>query len=446
MLHEDLLLRPAPAELAPARWPSLDPSGGEELVDRPVRLDLLVVATEDGFEVLPGGIARTADDGPETLKDVWVAVPESAAMPDEEAAASAVPDRVMLRSAASTFPTMTRSIGADLFWFGRYLERVDATARLLRTVLDASNDLDAERSRSAGTARTVLLRAVTEVTTTYPGFVELDLGDGEAVRTEIESLLTDAARPGSLAQSSAALAHTTRSLRDLFSDDVWPVFTRMRMRTRGGLPEHRPLEQHPLEERLSAVVDGCLTLSGAVADAMPRDLGWDLTEIGRKIERTMTLLTLLRATLGRRRTRSAEERIAGAVALITESSASYRRAYHAAVQPELLVELLLSDTTLPRSIAFQLDRLGQALDRLPEPAPSPDLRAPMSALRARLAGWEPAELLGPLPGATPDDGVPTALLAEVDAATASLRELATALEDRFFRRTEAASRWGVDDV
>ena len=70
----------------------------------------------------------------------------------------------------------------------------------------------------------------------------------------------------------------------------------------------------------------------------------------------------------------------------------------------------------------------------------------MSALRARLAGWEPAELLGPLPGATPDDGVPTALLAEVDAATASLRELATALEDRFFRRTEAASRWGVDDV
>ena len=446
MLHEDLLLRPAAAEVAPALWPSLDPSGGEELVGRPVRLSLVVMAGQDGFEVLPGGIARTVDEGPEALKDVWVAVPESAAVPDEEADGRSFPEQAMLRPTASAFPTMTRSVGSDLFWFGRYLERVDATARLLRTVLDASNDLDAERSRSAGTARTVLLRAVTEVTTTYPGFVELDLGDGEAVRTEIESLLTDAARPGSLAQSSAALAHTTRSLRDLFSDDVWPVFTRMRMRTRGGLPEHRPLEQHPLEERLSAVVDGCLTLSGAVADAMPRDLGWDLTEIGRKIERTMTLLTLLRGTLGRRRTRSAEERIAGAVALITESSASYRRAYHAAVQPELLVELLLSDTTLPRSIAFQLDRLGQALDRLPEPAPSPDLRAPMSALRARLAGWEPAELLGPLPGATPDDGVPTALLAEVDAATASLRELATALEDRFFRRTEAASRWGVDDV
>ena len=451
MLHEDLLLRPAPAELAPARWPSLDPSGGEELVDRPVRLDLLVMATEDGFEVLPGGIARTADDGPETLKDVWVAVPESAAMPDEEAAASAVPDRVMLRSAASTFPTMTRSIGADLFWFGRYLERVDATARLLRTVLDASNDLDAERSRSARTAREVLLRAVTEVTTTYPGFVELDLRDGEAVRTEIESLLTDPGRPGSLAQSSAALAHTTRSLRDLFSDDVWPAFTRMRLRARGGVAEPRPLEQPPLEQWLSAVVDGCLTLSGAVADAMPRDLGWDLTEIGRKIERTMTLLALLRATFGHRRARGAEERIAGAVAQITESGVSYRRSYHAAVQPELLVELLMDDATLPRSLAFQLDRLGQALDRLPEPAPSPELRAPMAALRTRLAGWEPHELLRPLPepassGGTTPAGAPTALLTEVDAATDSLRALATALEDRFFRPTESTSRWGVDDV
>jgi hypothetical protein len=29
---------------------------------------------------------------------------------------------------------------------------------------------------------------------------------------------------------------------------------------------------------------------------------------------------------------------------------------------------------------------------------------------------------------------------------ASLRELATALEDRFFRPSESTSRWGVDDV
>jgi uncharacterized circularly permuted ATP-grasp superfamily protein/uncharacterized alpha-E superfamily protein len=441
MLHEDLLLRPAPAEAAPARWPSLDPSGGAELVGRPVTLDLLVMGTEDGFEVLPGGIARTADEHPEALKDVWVAVPDTAAVPDEDPADRvSAPPAAALRASVSAFPTMTRSVGSDLFWFGRYLERVDSTARLLRTVLDTTNDLDAERSGSARTARSVLLHAITEVTTTYPGFPGLDLRDREAVRAEVESLLGDVGRPGSLAQSAAALAHTTRTLRDLISDDVWPVITRMRRQVGGGA------DPRPLEQWLTEIVDGCLTLSGAVADAMPRNLGWDLTEIGRKIERTMSLLALLRAALGRRRTRAAEERIAGAVALITESGASYRRSYHAAVQPELLVELLLSDTTLPRSIAFQLDRLDQALDRLPETAPSPELRAPMSALRARLTAWEPYELLRPLPGTAPGQGAPTAMLEEVEAAMASLRELATALEDRFFRPSESTSRWGVDDV
>lgn len=258
---------------------------------------------------------------------------------------------------------------------------------------------------------------------------------------EIESLLTHRGRPGTLAQSYAALTHTTRTLRDLISDDIWPVIARMnqRLRSLGGQ------DVQPVEQRLTDIVDGCLTLSGAVADSMPRNLGWDLTEAGRKIERTMSLLALLRGALGHRRTRAAEARIAGAVALVTESGASYRRSYHAAIQPELLLELLLTDTTLPRSIAFQLDRLGQALDRLPDVTPSPELRAPLIALRSRISGWEARELLSPL-GGEAADGAPTALLEEADAAMDTLRELATALENRFFHPSESTSRWGIDDV
>lgn len=445
MLHEDLLLRPAAPEATGAGWLSVDPAGGDELIERPVRIQLLVMGTEDGYEVLPGGIATTADDGPPALKDVWVTVPETSPVtdPSEPGATSAEP-RIPARSRGmlSAYPAMTRSIGSDLFWFGRYLERVDSTARLLRTVLDTINDLDAEHSPAARTAQAVLLEAVTEATTTYPGFLDLDLQDRAEVRTELESLLTDRARPGSLAQSYTALAHTTRTLRDLISDDVWPVIARMRQEVRALGRADSP----PLEQGLTDIVDGCLTLSGAVADSMPRNLGWDLTEVGRKIERAMSLLALLRATLGRRRTRAAEVRVAGAVALITESGASYRRSYHAAVQPELLLELLLSDTTLPRSIAFQLERLGMALDRLPEVTPSPELRTPLIALRSRIGSWEARELLRPVAETDDSASAPTALLEEVDAAIDLLRELATALENRFFRPSESTSRWGIDDV
>ena len=443
MLHEDLQLRPAEPGTERTGWLSLDPDGGDELIERPVRIQLLVTGTEDGYEVLPGGIATTADDGPAALKDVWVGVPETSAVPDRSG--SGLPEHrpaAASRGVLTAYPAMTRSIGSDLFWFGRYLERVDSTARLLRTVTDTVNDLGSEHSSAARTAQTVLLEAVTEITTTYPGFHESDLQDRSAVQAELESLLSDLGRPGSLAQSYTALAHTTRTLRDLISEDVWPVIARMRQ----GVRALSAQDGQPLEQGLTDIVDGCLTLSGAVADSMPRNLGWDLTEAGRKIERAMSLLALLRAALGRRRTRAVEARVAGAVARITESGASYRRAYRAAVQPELLVELLLNDTTLPRSIAFQLDRLGAALDRLPEVTPAPELRAPLIALRSRIGSWDPQELLRPTEEADADEGAPTALLEEADAAIDLLRELATALENHFFHPSESTSRWGVDDV
>src|SRR5699024_682877 len=257
--------------------------------------------------------------------------------------------------------------------------------------------------------------------------------------TELTGLLSDLGRPGSLAQSFTALTYTTRTLRDLVTDDVWPVIARMRSRLRS----LEPGNSVPLEQGLSEIIDSCLTLSGAAADAMPRNLGWDLTEVGRKIERTLSLLALVRATLGRRRTRAAEARIAGAVASVTESGASYRRSYHAALQPELLLDLLLTDATLPRSIAFQLDRLDAVIDRLPEVSPTPELRAPLKAVRARVEGWRARELLRPLDAS---EGAATLLLEEADAAIALLRELATAVENRFFRPSDSASLWGFDDV
>ncbi|MGO2586146.1 MAG: hypothetical protein ACTH9F_12465, partial [Brachybacterium tyrofermentans] len=104
----------------------------------------------------------------------------------------------------------------------------------------------------------------------------------------------------------------------------------------------------------------------------------------------------------------------------------------------------------------------------------------LTALRSRIGSWQPQELLRPAstPGTVSDSpsgspsgsvpgppsaptptpappsaptpaargGAPTSMLEEADAAIGSLRELATALENRFFRPSESTSRWGIDDV
>lgn len=87
LLHEDLQLRSADlSDLDRIATSScLDPNGGDEPVQRPLALRLLMVATADGFSVLPGGIATTLDAAPEAMKDVWVLQPERSGIADDPA-------------------------------------------------------------------------------------------------------------------------------------------------------------------------------------------------------------------------------------------------------------------------------------------------------------------------------------------------------------------------
>ena len=106
LLHEDLLLRPAEPGTVPSGWLGIDPDGGDELIERPLVLRLLVMGTEDGYEVLPGGVGVTADDAPEALKDVWVMGPETSAVPaeGEPAPSSAEQAAPLTRGVLTAYP------------------------------------------------------------------------------------------------------------------------------------------------------------------------------------------------------------------------------------------------------------------------------------------------------------------------------------------------------
>src|SRR5699024_10319136 len=64
LLHRDLQLRLAEPVTVPSGWLGIDHEGGDELIERPLVLRLLVMGTEDGYEVLPSGVGVTADDAP----------------------------------------------------------------------------------------------------------------------------------------------------------------------------------------------------------------------------------------------------------------------------------------------------------------------------------------------------------------------------------------------
>ena len=106
------------------------------ITPRPFVLRVFAAATPDGWTIMPGGFCRIAEqldaravsmgDGARAA-DVWVvsekAVSTSTLLPAE--------DNVRIRRIAGLVPSRAAD---NLFWLGRYLERAEATLRLVRAL------------------------------------------------------------------------------------------------------------------------------------------------------------------------------------------------------------------------------------------------------------------------------------------------------------------------
>jgi uncharacterized alpha-E superfamily protein len=114
---------------------------------------------------------------------------------------------------------------------------------------------------------------------------------------------------------------------------------------------------------------------------MTRGQAWRFLDLGRRLERAMTLVTLLRGTLSARCDR--EGPLLEAVLEIADSGMTYRRRYLAMLQSAPVVDLLLTDETNPRSVVYQVRALVdhvRALPALPGAGvKSPQLRLALEA-------------------------------------------------------------------
>ena len=112
------------------------------ITPRPFVLRVFAAATAEGWTIMPGGFCRIADqadaravsmgDGARAA-DVWVisdrAVPATTLLP--------AIDTVRIRRIAGWVPSRAAD---NLFWLGRYLERAEATLRLIRALASSPRD------------------------------------------------------------------------------------------------------------------------------------------------------------------------------------------------------------------------------------------------------------------------------------------------------------------
>jgi uncharacterized alpha-E superfamily protein len=122
---------------------------------------------------------------------------------------------------------------------------------------------------------------------------------------------------------------------------------------------------------LNRLITDLAAFSGMEMENMTRGHGWRFLNLGRRLERSVNLLAVLREALGV--SRSADGAIVEPLLEIADSSMTYRRRYYA--QPRLApaLHLLLLEETNTRGLAFQLAAVSEHIGLLPRDpaAPSP---------------------------------------------------------------------------
>jgi uncharacterized alpha-E superfamily protein len=169
-----------------------------------------------------------------------------------------------------------------------------------------------------------------------------------------------------------ALLDATYAVRDQLSTDTWLVVGTLD-RLLVELSGPGQASQADVQGALQRVMQSLLALSGLGAESMVRDLGWHFMDGGRRLERSLQLIALLRATLTEARDTATDSLVLESVLTTAESIITYRRRYRSQAQLQTLLDLLLLDEANPRSLAHQLQRLASDLDALP-PAPDGRLR------------------------------------------------------------------------
>lgn len=426
----------------PARWaattiatPSLAPCfSGSSLCPLPVALRLFAVSDAEGWHALPGGLARVLDGVAPMAgrlprsgwcKDVWVLADEEA--PIIGPAAQALPP-LPIRRGGGDIPSR---VADNLFWLGRYVERLDRAARLIRATLTRLRrgvPLPREVAEVAALAR--CLREA--------GLIDAEALPGGGSTTALAAALAHAARAdGTVGRLQGRIASLTETVRDRLTDDMHATFI-LSLRAARASGETAGTGLESLSRAMVANLRFATAVAGVASENMVRGGGWLFLELGRRLERAQAILAEIGLVLDQ-----PPARVEAGLRLVLElcdSVITYRSRYLAVLQPAPVLDLVLADAANPRGLAFQLAAIRAALA---EVSGAPD--DPIAGQAHTIAREAEALVLSILNA--PDQAVAAADLPRRLAAMAdALGRLSDALTRRYFALLPVARSLGMDEA
>lgn len=323
------------------------------LEPHPMSVRVFAAATPDGWKVMPGGFCRISEEPDARAvsmrngmrsSDVWV----TSSQPVAQVTLLPTPDRINIRRVTGTLPSRAAD---NLFWLGRYLERGEATLRLVRALLGRLIDADPAPERGD------TIRQLAGMLVAW-GAAPNDKGK-RTPAAQAHAALYSVEDYGSVTASIREARRTASVIRERLSVDAWRLFSDLQRQL---FPETARM---PSEGETFEIADRTLkslaAFSGLSQENMVRGAGWRFLDIGRRLERGIATCRFAR--------QFADSHASGdsldALLDLTDSQITYRSRYLLGASLQPVLDLVVLDPYNPRSVAFQIERLDAEIAALP---------------------------------------------------------------------------------
>lgn len=358
LLAARIQAHPARFAASEAPTPSVAPCVGLAGLDaKPIALRMFLVFDGVAWRAMPGGLARALSEEDALAgrlprdalsKDVWVMADEATAV--QGVLGLATPN-LPIRRASGDLPSR---VADNFFWLGRYLERLEETARLQRALI-------ARIMRPSATPR-----EISELQLLTSCLVASRMMKAEDASTLSSKMLSAAVlrafRPkGPLPDLFEDISHQVDQLRDRLTGEMYSTLTRflrdLRDAKRRLPPDSDPRALEAASAFTAEIMQFAAQVAGLAAENMVRGGGRLFLDFGRRMERAYAIVGQLALMLDQPQAATQPGRIEAGLRLALElrdSVITYRSRYLAILQPAPALDLILADDGNPRGLAFQL--------------------------------------------------------------------------------------------
>lgn len=334
-----------------------------------------LIADGDGYKVMQGGLTRSsAVKGKFEIsnqlggisKDSWIITDTPTEYLEKTV------ERKNTNNQLNN--SLTSRNAENLFWLGRLSERTMALRSFLKIILNRLNENVVKQNNKQPEFLVVLLKSLTHLSQTYPGFVGKETKDGQIFDNEtifenpineLLLLINDSKKPGSVVYNVQSLLNTINQVSEKWNHDTRRIINLLED-SHLSLKNTNTNNINHVNHALDKLHIRLFSFYGNIYETLPRDNGFYLMEAGKNVERILSLISVFRSTFNYKKPAEEEALLMEAILENHHLLAQYRVIYKSHLSLKAVINMVFLEKNLPYTLSFLSDTLVRYLSKLPK--------------------------------------------------------------------------------